>query len=77
MPSMTRFHYELTAEIIREGREHYKSNNAHAKHAAEIADRFRHTNVAFDAERFIMACMPRAWVGTNKANVWERMARNV
>ena len=77
MPSMTRWHFDLTAEIIRDGREHYQSNTEHAKHAAEIAARFRHTNVAFDSARFIMACMPREWVGTSKANVWERMARNV
>ena len=72
--TMTRQHFEMLAAAIAAGRPSYKSNAAHVAHAADIARVLARTNPRFDTPRFIMACMPRAWVGTAKANPWERAA---
>jgi hypothetical protein len=73
--TLTRQHFELIAEMIRDGRESFKSNTVHARYAADVASRLASTNPLFDRGRFILACMPTAWVGSSKANVWERLAR--
>lgn len=70
---MTKQH-EMLARVIQDNRESFKSNRLHAQFAAIMAGQLSNTNSRFDGARFIMACMPRAWVGTNKANVWERYA---
>lgn len=71
---MTRQHFELIAAAIRDGREHFTSNHAHARFAAAMADALAATNGRFDRARFVAAAMPRAWVGTRHANAWERVA---
>ena len=77
MATMTRQHFEIIAETIRDGRRAFKSNTAHAKYAAETAGRLAHTNTNFDPARFVIACMPRAWVGTRHAAAWDRAAEMV
>lgn len=72
---MTRKDFELMAEAIRGGRSSFKSNAAHAQFACRVALQLADTYPLFDYGGFVMACMPRAWVGTAKANVWERSAR--
>ena len=67
---MTKKDFELIAEAIRDGREHYSSNKAHATHAAEVANVLAYTNPRFDRVRFVLACMPKAWVGTGKSSAW-------
>lgn len=74
---MTKKDFELLAEIMRESGGDFRSNTAHAAHAGMMAERLATTNPRFDRSKFILACMPRWMVGTNKCNVWERMARNV
>jgi hypothetical protein len=61
-------------------RANFTSNTAHADFADALAadilasaDAF--TDDQFDPAQFVMDCMPRAWVGSNKANAWECRAR--
>lgn len=74
---MTRQHFELIAAAIRDGREHFASNRAHARFAGEMADALAPTNGRFDRSRFVLACMPPAWVGTRHEAAWECVARKV
>jgi hypothetical protein len=71
---VTRRHFELIAAAIRDGRERFASNGAHARFAREMADALAATNGRFDRGRFVMAAMPSAWVGTRHAAAWERIA---
>lgn len=75
MATMTRAHFEMLAQVIRDGREHYRSNDAHVAHAVETAKALRATNPRFDAARFVKAAMPTAWVGTRHEAAWERAAQ--
>jgi hypothetical protein len=72
--TMTKQHFELIAQVIRWNREDFKSNTAHARFAATVADTLSTTNHNFDRRRFIMAAMPEAWVGTKHETAWERVA---
>lgn len=71
---MTRSDFIIIATTIRHLRHTFKSNAAHVEAARVMAYSLADTNPRFDRAKFIMACMPTAWVGTNKANVWEREA---
>lgn len=71
---MTKKDFEIIAETIRDGREYFGSNTGHAQFASDFAQRLTETNPRFDRARFIMACMPSAWVGSSKANPWDRIA---
>jgi hypothetical protein len=71
---MTRRHFELIAAAIRDQREHFTSNRAHARFAAAMADALATTNPRFDKARFVRAAMPTAWVGTRHETAWERVA---
>jgi hypothetical protein len=73
---MTRQDFELIARNIRDQREHFASNTAHARFASATAATLSTTNPRFDRSRFILACMPTAWVGSPKSNIWERLARS-
>ena len=74
MASLTKQHFEVIADLIANGREHFKSNTAHAKFAAEAADELARWNPNFDRQRFIHAAMPGVWVGTKHETAWEREA---
>lgn len=65
--------FVVIAATIAEGREFFSSNTAHAQFANNMANTLAMTNLRFNRKRFIMACMPRAWVGTNKSTVWEQI----
>lgn len=73
---MTKQDFELLARTIGDSRDEYRSNTAHAYFARKMADVLATTNPRFDRSRFILACMPRVFVGSNKSNVWERAARS-
>lgn len=75
--AMSKKNYEALAEVMRDSRELFASNLAHAEFAKVLAASCLEDNSLFDTKRFIMACMPRAWVGTSKANHWERIANYV
>lgn len=62
------------ADAIADSREHFKSNTAHAQFAGHVAHTLDNA-IILDPVSFIMDCMPRAWVGSSKANAWERIAR--
>lgn len=72
---MSRTHFIMLAETIRENAEAFRSNTAHAKFAGTMADRLRQENPRFNRQTFLTACMPRWQAGTRHANVWERIAR--
>jgi hypothetical protein len=72
---MTRRHFELIAAVIADNREAFTSNTRHARFAGAMADALARTNDRFDRERFILAAMPRAWVGTGHSAAWELEAR--
>lgn len=60
------------AEHLRE-RTSFTSNTAHANFVGRLA-------MLLDRQyrgAFVLACQPGWTVGTNKANVWERVARKV
>ena len=71
---MTKMHFEAIAAAVRGSREDFASNKAHAEFASHMAFSLAEFNPRFDRARFVMACMPTAWVGSNKANIWERIA---
>lgn len=73
---MSKQDYEEIAAVIRDRASSFKSNAAHAAFASCMAHMLREENPHCDRSRFILACMPRWMVGTNKANVWERIASN-
>ena len=73
---MSKKDFEMLARLIREERERFKSNAAHIAFAAAMARELSYTNSRFDRGRFIMAAMPRAWVGTRHSAAWEREASN-
>ena len=72
---MTRKDYIALADAISSEHELFNNNLAHAQFASRIARVLANDNVRFDRSRFIMACMPRAWVGTNKSSHWARIAK--
>lgn len=71
---MSRMHFEAIARTIAEQRESFRSNLAHAQFASDMAKTLAETNPRFDRPKFIMACMPKAWVGTKHSSAWERIA---
>jgi hypothetical protein len=73
-PRMTRQHFDYLALTTRNASEYFKSNGAHADYAAALAGALAACNPRFDAERFILACMPRYLVGARGSNAWERVA---
>ncbi len=72
LSDMRRSDIAEVARVIREGREHYSSNRAHLRHAEEVARYYDKTYKHFDPAHFVRSCMPSEWVGTAKANLWER-----
>lgn len=60
---------------IKENPERFKSNTAHAKFAASVADLFIGFNAFGDFNRaeFIRGAMPKHLVGTSGENAWERV----
>jgi len=61
--------------MLRESAEDFKSNTAHARHAARVADVCAASNPRFDRVRFMRAAMPRWQAGTRHESVWERQTR--
>lgn len=74
---MSRQDYEAIAQVIADNRPNFISNTGHAEFAMTMAAMLAEDNERFDTAQFIMAAMPRSYVGTRLANVWERAARKM
>lgn len=71
---MTQKDFILIAGIIRDNPENFATNRQHLTFAERTAKELAGINPRFKRGVFIMACMPRAWVGTNKSTIWEASA---
>lgn len=70
---MSRKDYERIASLVRDERDLFASNTAHAKFAFSLGLTLADDNARFDLKRFLQACRPSHVVGTKYDNVWERM----
>jgi len=74
---VTKRHFIMLAEWMRDQRHGYRSNAAHVAAACVLADTLALDHPRFDRARFITACMPRVYVGSRLSNPWERAIARV